>query len=55
MFSLLKDGALIVLGGGRGVAVIIYMVGVEVLIGVLVILPVDLVDEFIIKERKRSN
>ena len=54
-FSLLKDGALIVLGGGRGVAVIIYMVGVEVLIGVLVILPVDLVDEFIVKKRKRSD
>ena len=54
-FSLLKDGSLIVLGGGRGAAVIIYMVGVEVLIGVLVILPVDLIDEFIVKERKRSD
>ena len=54
-FSLLKDRALIILGGGRGVAVIIYMVGVEVLIGVLVILPVDPVDEFMVKERKRSD
>ena len=54
-FSLLKDGALIVLGGGRGVAVIIYIVGVEVLIRVLVVLLVDLVDEFIVEERKRSD
>ena len=49
-FSLLKDGALIVPRGGRGVAVIICIVGVEVLIGVLVVLLVDLVDEFIVKE-----
>ena len=54
-FSLLKDGALIILGGGRGVAVIICMVGVEVLIGVLVVLPVDLVNEFMVEERKRSD
>ena len=54
-FSLLKDGALIVLGGGRGVAIIIYMVRVKVLVGVLVILPVDLVDEFMVEERKRSD
>ena len=49
-FFLLKDRALIVLGGGRGVAVIICMVGIEVLVGVLVVLPVDPADEFIIKE-----
>ena len=49
-FSLLKDGALIVLGGGRRVTVIIYIIGVEVLIGVLVVLLVDLINEFIIKE-----
>ena len=54
-FSLLKDRALIVLRGGRGVAVIIYIVKVEVLIRVLVILPVDLVNEFIIKKRKRFD
>ena len=54
-FSLLKDRALIVPRGGRGVAVIIYIIRVEVLIGVLVVLLVDLVNEFIIKERKRSN
>ena len=55
MFSLLKDGALIILEGGKGVVVIIYIIRVKVLIGVLIILPVDLIDEFIIKERKRSN
>ena len=54
-FSLLKDGALIVLRGGRRAAVIIYIVRVEVLIGVLVILLVDPVDEFIIKKRKKSD
>ena len=54
-FFLLKDGALIVPGGGRGAAVIICMVRVEVLIGVLVVLLVDPADEFIIKKRERSN
>ena len=55
IFSLLKDKALIVLGGGKEVAVVIYIVGVEVLAGVLVVLPVDLVNKFIVKKRERSN
>ena len=55
IFFLLKDGVLIVLGGGGGVTVIIYIIGVEVLIGVLVVLLVDLVDEFMVEERKRSD
>ena len=50
IFSLLKDGALIVLGGGRGVVVINYMVGVEVLMGVLVVVPVESVKEFMFEE-----
>ena len=50
IFSLLKDGALIILGGGRGVIIINYIVGVEVLMGVLVIILVKLVKEFIFKE-----
>ena len=54
-FFLLKDRALIVPGGGRGAAVIIYIIGVEVLIGVLVVLLVDPTNEFIIKERERSD
>ena len=50
IFSLLKDGALIVLGGGKGVVIINYIVGVEVLIGVLVAIPVKSVEEFIFEE-----
>ena len=54
-FSPLKDGAPTVPGGGRGAAVIICMVGVEVPVGVLAALPVDPVDEFMVEERKRSD
>ena len=50
IFSLLKDRALIVLGGGRRVVIINYIVGVEVLIGVLIIIPVKSVKKFIFKE-----
>ena len=46
-FSLLKDGALTVLGGGRGVIIINYIIGVEVLTGVLVAVLVKSVKEFI--------
>jgi hypothetical protein len=42
-------------GGDRGAAVIICIVRVEVLVGVLAVLPVVLADKFIVKEREGSN
>ena len=51
-FSLLKDGALTVLGGGKGVVIINYMVGVEVLTGVLIAVLVKSVKEFMFEEQK---
>ena len=50
IFSLLKDGALIIPGGGRRVVIINYIVGVEVLTGVLIVILIKSVKEFMFKE-----
>ena len=50
IFSLLKDGALTVLGGGRGVVIINYIIRVEVLTGVLITIPVKSVKKFIFEK-----